>query len=185
MHAFSSLQDKCHSSSKHYPSRLPSLTPALFIHVCKKGSFKGRYEYHIPLPVTVAHSWSAADMPTSSAAVPPLPTQLLCKHTQHTHTAELNSAQTKEIRCCWQPQSHHLRKRQRSCFYDVGNRLSSDEDRSMEKTDCSFWIKHLLGFLHYYPSIPLFHLNKRFEHVLVGYISLSPSSLANHWKINQ
>jgi len=98
---------------------------------------------------------SKADMPTSSAAAPPLPTQLLCKHTQHTHTAELNSTETKEIRCCWQPQSHHLRKRQWSCFYDVqGTGKSVKTDRSVEKMGCSFRIKHLLGCLHYFPSIP-------------------------------
>lgn len=114
----------------------------------------------------------------------PAYTAIMQTHSTHTHSrAEFGSNKGDQVLLT--AQSHHLKKRQRSCFYDVGNRLSSDEDRSMEKTGCSFWIKHLLGFLHYYPSIPLFHLNKRFEHVLVGYISLSPSSLANHWKINQ
>lgn len=40
-----------------------------------------------PPPRTAAHSWSASNMPTSSAAAPPLPTQLLCTRIQ-THTQQ-------------------------------------------------------------------------------------------------
>ncbi len=121
-----------HYSSQHSLQPPPQLTPALphlsLIHVCIKRSSKADINDHIPslyccLPT---HDQSVGsilrEMPTSTAAAPPLPTWLLCTHTHthtHTHKTRLKWAETKEIRCCWQPQSHHLRKRHWSCLYDV------------------------------------------------------------------
>ncbi len=144
------------------PPPINPSTSSLISHSCMhKEIFKGRYEWSHPLPVLLpAHSWSVSGFnPKRNAHVHCCSPSPAYTAIMHTHTARLKWAETKEIRCCWQPQSHHLRKRHWSCLYDVrGGLLSSDEDRSMERTGCSFWIKqtkHFLGFLHYYPSIPL------------------------------
>ncbi len=100
------------------------------------------------------------EMPTSTAAAPPQPTWLLCTHTHtHTHsTAEMgwNKRDQVLLTATITP----LEKKALIVFVwrGGGGLLSSDKDRSMERTGCSFWIKqtkHFLGFLHYYPSIPL------------------------------
>jgi len=130
---------------------------------------------------------SKADMPTSSAAAPPLPTQLLCKHT-HTHTRTHSRAEfhwNKGDQVLLTATITPLEKKAMIMFLwragEQGNRLSSDEDRPQRGENGLF-----ISDQTFIGVLALFSIyNKLFEHILVGCISLSLSSLANHWQNNQ
>lgn len=141
----------------------------------QKEIFKSRYEYHNPLHRTAAHSWSASYMPTSSAAAPPLPTQLLCTHIQTHSRAEIgwNKGDQVLLTATITP----LEKKPLIMFLWCAGEWTGKS--------VILWLRpqHGENISRGSWAFPLsVQSNNRFEHILVGYISLSPSSLENHWR---
>ncbi len=157
-----------------------------------KEIFKGRYEWSHPLPVLLpTHDQPVGsilrEMPTSTAAAPPLPTWLLCTHSYkdtHTHTKHgWNGLKQKRLGAAdshnhttWEKGADRVcmtcRGRNRGICCHLMKTAAWREQAvhfGLKKN------KNFLGILHYYPSIPLSLQSNRtiWTLVLVGNISWS------------